>query len=634
MKKNMSIVLIFVFVQAAFAADYHVAKSGEDANAGSAAFPFQTISAAADIAQPGDVIIVHKGTYREKITPPRSGESDSKRIIYQAATGEEVWIKGSEIVDNWERVKDGVWKATLPNSFFGDYNPYKVLLEGDWLDSRGRIHHTGEVFLNGKSLYEKASLDEVMNPKPFPDSRNPDFSIYAWYCESDDKKTTIWANFHDSNPNEQVVEINVRNSCFYPATPGKNYITIRGFYFSQAATQWAAPTAEQRGLIGTHWSKGWIIEDNVISNSKCSGITLGKDRATGHNVWSNDRSKGGDVHYNEVIVRALQIGWSKENIGSHIVRNNTIFDCEQTGMCGSLGAVFSTITNNHIYDIWTKRQFQGAEIAAIKLHAPIDVLIEKNHLHNAGRGLWMDWMTQGTHITGNLCYDNTIHDLFCEVNHGPYLVANNIFLSETALESWSEGGAYVHNLFVGFIKNRPSTRPTPFHKPHSTQLAGLKNIVNGDERFYNNIFIAREAEIPANTNPNDWRKTGYGLDIFQNTELPMFVDGNVYLNGAKAYPEEKNMLALPDTDPGIKLVQTQNGSFLNITMPDVAQLKTELVTTQLLGKAVIPGAAYENADGSPLSVDADYFGKARNQKNPTAGPFEALSAGAHELKVW
>ena len=28
-----------------------------------------------------------------------------------------------------------------------------------------------------------------------------------------------------------------------------NYITIRGFHMSQAATQWAAPTAEQIGLI-------------------------------------------------------------------------------------------------------------------------------------------------------------------------------------------------------------------------------------------------------------------------------------------------------------------------------------------------------------------------------------------------
>ena len=53
--------------------------------------------------------------------------------------------------------------------------------------------------------------------------------------------------------------------------------------------------------------------------------------------------------------RALENGWNKETIGHHIIRNNTIFNCEQTGICGSLGAVFSQITNNHIYNIWTKR---------------------------------------------------------------------------------------------------------------------------------------------------------------------------------------------------------------------------------------------------------------------------------------
>jgi alpha-L-arabinofuranosidase len=38
---------------------------------------------------------------------------------------------------------------------------------------------------------------------------------------------------------------------------------VRGFTMRHAATPWAPPTAEQIGLIGTHWSKGWIIEDNV-----------------------------------------------------------------------------------------------------------------------------------------------------------------------------------------------------------------------------------------------------------------------------------------------------------------------------------------------------------------------------------
>ena len=39
---------------------------------------------------------------------------------------------------------------------------YKELLGGDWFNDHGRIHHIGEVFLNGKSLYEKLSHEEIV----------------------------------------------------------------------------------------------------------------------------------------------------------------------------------------------------------------------------------------------------------------------------------------------------------------------------------------------------------------------------------------------------------------------------------------------------------------------------------------
>ena len=58
------------------------------------------------------------------------------------------------------------------------------------------------------------------------------------------------------------------------------------------------------------------------------------------------------------------------------------------------------------------------------------------------------------------------------------------------------------------------------------------------------------------------------------------------------------------------------------------------MTTELLGKAKIPGLPYENPDGSPLKIDTDYFGKRRNEASPTAGPFENPGAGPLTLKVW
>jgi len=632
MKKLTLVLLVGLLARSLYARELHVSVKGSDKNDGSASKPLKTISAAAQVGQPGDVITVHSGTYRERVTPPRGGESDSKRIVYRAAKGDKVVIKGSEVVTGWEHIKDGVWKVTIPSSFFGNYNPYTDVIVGDWFRDNDRVHHTGEVYLNGRSLFEKASLDEVMNPKQHPAAVDKQASLYTWYCQSDDTNTIIWANFHEHSPNEELVEINVRDACFYPDAPGRNYITVRGFHMSQAATQWAAPTAEQIGLIGTHWSKGWIIENNVISNSKCTGITLGKDRKSGHNVCINDPSKGGHVHYNEVIVRALQGGWAKDKIGSHIVRNNTIFNCEQAGICGSLGPVFSEVSDNHIFNIWTKRQFHGAEIAGIKFHGAIDTVIRNNRIHDAGRGMWMDWMAQGTRITANLCYNNSTDDFFSEVNHGPYLIDNNLFLSDVALQNMSHGGAYVHNLAAGLTRARTTSRGTPYMKEHSTEVAGLRDLMKvGDIRFYNNIFVGDGGASAG----GDKERTGYGLAVYNNAELPMYVDGNVYLNGAASYAGESNRIEQAGFDPKIEVVEEGNDVYLHITVdPSWAALKKKVVTTKLLGKAMVPDLPYVNRDGTSLTVDTDYFGEKRNKEHPTAGPFENLREGRLSLKVW
>lgn len=599
--------------------EYHVSVNGTDENPGSSGKPFRTISRASEVAAPGDVIIVHEGVYREKVSPWRGGESDQERITYKAAEGENAEIKGSEVISGWEHVDDGVWKVSLPNEFFGDHNPYKIHIAGDWLVD-GHWNHAGEVYLNGKSLYETDTLEEVMYPEAHERALDSVAALYTWYCESNDDTTTLWANFHGYDPNSELVEITVRESCFYPDATGINYITIDGFHMSQAATQWAPPSAEQVGLIGTNWSKGWIIQNCTLHDSKCSGITLGKDRKSGHNGWLEGTS--GAEHYTKIVRKALESsGWSRENIGSHIVRNNTIYNCEQAGICGSLGAVFSEVSHNHIYDIWTKRLFFGYEIGAIKFHAPIDVLIENNHLHDAHKGMWLDWMTQGTRISGNVCYNNEFADFFSEVNHGPYLVDNNIFLS--GIHNWSEGGAYVHNLIAGQLAlGKVMDRSTPFQEPHSTAIKGMSTTGLGDDRFYNNIFVAgtSDLEIPGLPGLQSYNK----VDL----EYSVYMDHNIYYAGAVPYSSEKNYVMLKEHDPCIRIENKDLGLYLHIILDEALQeMNNPFVDTELLGTAVRTGQAYEQFDGSPLKIDMDIFGNKRDPVNPTAGPFEDPGTG-------
>ena len=148
------------------ARQFEVATNGEDSHPGTVWLPLRTIQRAADLATPGDVVLVHRGIYRERINPPRGGLSEDQRITYQAATGEKVEVKGSEVVSHWLEIQPGVWQATLPNSFFAGFNPYTNLIHGDWFNPQKRQHHTGAVYFNGDWLAEAATLEEVLKPVP------------------------------------------------------------------------------------------------------------------------------------------------------------------------------------------------------------------------------------------------------------------------------------------------------------------------------------------------------------------------------------------------------------------------------------------------------------------------------------
>jgi hypothetical protein len=623
--RSFALVCAMAFALPVAAREYHVSVKGDDSATGSASAPFRTINRAAQAAFAGDVITVHAGVYREWVNPPRGGDSDDNRIVYRAAPGEKVKIKGSEQITGWTKTEGSVWKITLPNTFFGDYNPYADLYYGDWLWTNG-WQHTGEVFINGKSLWETDSLEKAINPAI--DERlsliDREGQTWKWFCRVDDDSTTIWANFHALNPNREIVEISTRRTCFYPSKPGVNYITISGFHISQAASQWAAPTAEQIGMVATNWNKGWIIENNTISNAKATGITLGKERSTGHNVWSADPSYDGSLHYIEVTFRTLRNGWNRENIGSHIVRNNEIFDCGQAGICGSQGEIFSLIENNHIHHIYTKRQYWGCEQGGIKFHAAIDVTIRHNRIHHCDRGIWLDWMAQGTRVTGNVLYDNDVEDIYMEVNHGPTLLDNNVFASRKSIWSMSQGGAYVHNLIAGSVLvNQEKGRYTPYHLPHNTEIAGLSIILNGDDRFYNNLFVPARPE----------EKLHYGFPVYSKDSYPSFAAGNACYNTAQTAENEKNTISRPDFAPAFRLEDKGAEVAVYFNLQGFDNFSTGIVSTETLGKAKFPKQAWEHSDGSPIVFDIDFNGVKR-KSNPAPGPFEKAKNGENAIKVW
>ena len=652
----------------------HVATTGDDAAEGSEGSPFRTIQRAAEVARPGDSVRVHGGEYREWVRPRHGGLSNQRRITYEGAPGEHVVIKGSEPVTGWEQVDGNVWTVSVPNALFGAFNPFAEELNGDWVvypSETAPRKHLGDVYLNGLSFYEVGSDEELVDPPRrtemvdhwtgLPDRvRNPEQTQLVWHAEVGPEATTIRANFAGADPNAELVEINVRRSVFYPEEHHLDYITVRGFELAQAACPWTPPTADQPGLIGPNWAKGWIIEDNVIHDAKCSAVSIGKEATTGHNYSTVRGDKPGYQYQLESVFSAEQIGWDAEHIGSHVIRRNTIFDCGQNGIVGHLGCVFSTIEDNHIYNIAIKREYYGYEIGGIKLHAAIDVEIRHNRIHDCSLGTWLDWETQGTRVSRNLFYANN-RDLFVEVSHGPYLVEHNVLASRASLESFSQGGAFVSNLFAGSIRlEKVMDRATPYHRPHSTQVAGYAVIYGADDRYVGNLFLGGDATKAYSPEAEFGPEAYYGTAVYDEhppsfeayltllDERPpgdhqrfigvpqaVYIRQNVYAGGATAYAHETDPLVL-DAEASVTVVDEGDAVYLETSLPEgFDSARIGVVTGSDLERVRFVDAEFEERDGTPAVLDVDLVGerKTPGEKYP-AFPVAQVGAGSSRIRVW
>lgn len=650
----------------------HVSPTGSDCADAAEHTPLRTISRAAELAVPGDTVRVRAGEYREWVRPARGGLSDQRRIVYEAAPGEQVVIKGSEPVTAWLHEDGDVWRAEVASSLFPGVNPFAAGVEGDWLvpPPSGQRRHLGQVYLNGRSLYQAPDRATVSSPatrtsavdgwteteQPVPD---PDWTRAVWYAEVGEDTTTIWASFLGADPTTELVEITTRQSVFYPTEHHVDYITVRGFELAHAATPWAPPTADQPGLIGPNWAKGWVIEDNLIHDATCSGISLGKEASTGHNFATERGDKPGYQYQLESVFAARQAGWDAEHIGSHVVRRNTIFNCGQNGIVGHLGAVFSTIEDNHIHHIATRREFYGYEIAGIKLHAAIDVQIRHNRIHDCTLGTWLDWQTQGTRVSRNLFYANT-RDLFVEVSHGPYVVDHNVLASPVSLEVFSQGGAFVHNLVAGAVRlEQVLDRATPYHRPHSTQVAGYAVICGGDDRYLGNLFLGGSPEEAFAPGTLGHRLTRYGTNgydgcpptfedylttvhrgqgdhqRFAGHRQAAYIDHNAYTDGARPYEHEQHPLLVGE-HVQVTVVEEGEEVYLEMFWPEALTVgRLGVVDAADLPRVRFADADFEEADGSALVIETDLVGRVKSAGNRyPVGPLAAVTAGETRTRVW
>ena len=219
----------------------------------------------------------------------------------------------------------------------------------------------------------------------------------------------------------------------------------------------------------------------------------------------------------------------------------------------------------------------------------MDVVIRKNHIYRTEGGIWLDWMTQGTRITGNVLHDNKVQDFSLEVNHGPILVDNNLFLSkELGQVKLSQGIAFVNNIIAWKIWETPlvDKRETPYLSLHGTSIAGFHDCPCGDVTYYNNIFTRAD------------------LTPYDACKLPVRMDVNIFLSVAKPSVKEINPYVNDPFDPDVRIIEQSDGWYLqmNVLKEWLDKIKSKKYTSGDLEQTVISGQTFDRESGDVIPL--------------------------------
>ncbi len=127
-----------------------VSPNGDNANAGTESSPLATLAAAVQRAPSGATIVMRAGTYRE------GDITISRQLTIQPYPEEDVCIKGSTIIDNWNH-SNGVWFHDGWTHDFGESNHHETSINPEY-------PYAGlpdMVFKNSIPLSQVASIAEL-----------------------------------------------------------------------------------------------------------------------------------------------------------------------------------------------------------------------------------------------------------------------------------------------------------------------------------------------------------------------------------------------------------------------------------------------------------------------------------------
>lgn len=404
-----------------------------DDNPGTEDRPLRTIQRAADLARfrgytwPGDRVIVKAGVYREMVVL-RHGGDEYCSVDLMAAPGEEVWVKGSDVVGGWEHDEGPVWRKT------------------NW------AHPSQQVFCDDRILQQVADFSRACmalfvsfdgpddrpcagrtafaNPHRHPgiSGGRPDMVPGSFHYDAQRKVLYVWLE-DGSNPNDHLMEVSVRPHVFKGEGPRATGFRIAGFKVrhTSAAVHGITDRAGMHGAIETGPSK-WIIDGCDVQWTGFVGLLVyGRNHLVRESTFNCNGNSG------------INIG-SPHGPGP-IPAQDVVAPVEDVLLEGNV-----TSANN--YRCFSLNWWCGG-MKVIPFCRRIRVV---GHVaeRNCGPGIWFDSDCSGNEVAHCRVQDNDGHGIFYEISDRA-LIWNNIVLRNSgglAIEG-SLGCRVYNNLSAG-----------------------------------------------------------------------------------------------------------------------------------------------------------------------------------------
>lgn len=581
-----------------------------DQGPGNRLTPFKSISQAGKLAGPGDTVLVYQGVYRERVAPATGGLPDSP-IVYMAAPGNTVVIKGSEIwKPEWKVMEEEkrLYSGVLDPTLFEDLriNPYRTPLKAAPDEKNLTL---GQVFVDGEIYHEVDNLNDLKKKNA------------SWMVIEDGKEIAIHFPASVKNPKDHMIEITVRDRIFAPHKRGLGHIHVCGFVMEHCANQFPASfwnsDSPQAGALGCRAGHHWVIEKNIIRYAKSLGIDCGYE---GRHDLEGDQP-------------------TPENTGYHLIRNNHI---AFNGVCGIAG-IRSTGTRmiGNVIEHNNLNHHTSPEVGGIKVHFFVDGLIEGNLvIDNESHGIWLDNVYRNARVTRNVILNNRAEGIFVELGYGPVLIDNNIIANsrpsfykpdprgDGIYTHDASGVNFVHNLVFGcrhfgafhrkvtdrrkagvsniklmnniFIDNGEGNINLPYPGPHAQGNFSDYNIMDDNGVFVINHWggaqtkeMVEAVEKNTDTNPHLWHDRDPILNIKQWQSVMQWGKHSIATASIEAYVNEQYQLTL-----------TVDESFLR------------QYTKVYKG------------------IDADFQGIPIPSEGVLPGPFQSLREGRNTIKLW